>query len=191
MEILYFIQVIQISLITLSLLINSNNDSKEMTGGGVGAFAKIGSKFKKGKPKAPDSSKLPESLNAEGKAGKKGLGSYLKSQGKKLAKAATDKGDRQMFQNKLAGLSGTQTSSERLTSASASVSMYRIIKFIVYFLSLLLLPLMPFYAATKSLFTKGIPLFKEVVIPESVDYDKKILEAELKKNKENQDKITK
>ena len=171
MEILYFIQVIQISLITLSLLINSNNDSKEMTGGGVGAV-------------------LSKSL-AKGKAGKKGLGSYLKSQGKKLAKAATDSGDRQMFQNKLAGLSGTQTSSERLTSASASVSMYRIIKFIVYFLSLLLLPLMPFYAATKSLFTKGIPLFKEVVIPESVDYDKKILEAELKKNKENQDKITK
>ena len=168
MEILYFIQVIQISLITLSLLINSNNDSKEMTGGGVGAV-----------------------LKAKGKAGGKGLGSYLKSQGKKLAKAATNRGDRQMFQNKLAGLSGTQTSSERLTSASASVSMYRIIKFIVYFLSFILLPLMPFYAATKSLFTKGIPLFKEVVIPESVDYDKKILEAEFKKNKENQDKITK
>ena len=164
MEILYFIQVIQISLITLSLLINSNNDSKEMTGGRVGAV-----------------------LKAKGK----GLGSYLKSQGKKLAKAATNRGDRQMFQNKLAGLSGTQTSSERLTSASASVSMYRIIKFIVYFLSFILLPLMPFYAATKSLFTKGIPLFKEVVIPESVDYDKKILEAEFKKNKENQDKITK
>ena len=107
MEILYFIQVIQISLITLSLLINSNNDSKEMTGGGVGAV-----------------------LKAKGKAGGKGLGSYLKSQGKKLAKAATNRGDRQMFQNKLAGLSGTQTSSERLTSASASVSMYRIIKFI-------------------------------------------------------------
>ena len=154
MEILYFIQVIQISLITLSLLINSNNDSKEMTGGRVGAVLKD-----KGK----------------------GLGSYLKSQGKKLAKAATNRGDRQMFQNKLAGLSGTQTSSERLTSASASVSMYRIIKFIVYFLSFILLPLMPFYAATKSLFTKGIPFFKEVVIPESVDYDKKILEAELKK----------
>ena len=191
MEILHIIQVIQviqISLITLSLLFNSTNDSKEMTGGGVGALAgKIGSKFRrKGKAsiKAPNVSKLPESLNAEGKAGKKGLGNYLKTQGKKLAKTATDRGDREKFKNQLKSLSGTQTSSERLTSASASVSMFRIVKFIVYFLSLLLLPFMPFYAATKSLFTKGIPLFKEVVIPESVDYDKKILEAELKKNKD-------
>ena len=35
---------------------------------------------------------------------------------------------------------------------------------------------MPFYAATKAFFKKGIPLFKEVVVPESVDYEKKLIE---------------
>ncbi len=130
------------------------DSKKEMTGGKMVSMAKMAVKTK-----------------------------MLKDKAKKLGKGVTSKDDRDNLKNKLRGLSGTQTSGERLKSASAAVAMYKIIKFIVYFFSALLLPLMPFYAATKAFFKKGIPLFKEVVVPESVDYEKKLIEQELEENK--------
>ena len=50
----------------------------------------------------------------------------------------------------------------------------------VYLLSAFMVPFMPFYAATKSFFQKALPFFKEVVVPESVDYEAKMQEEELK-----------
>ena len=152
MEILYFIQVIQILLLMLRPF--DTDSKKEMTGGKLVSMAKMAVR-----------------------------GKMLKGKVKKFGKSITSKDDRDNLKNKLKGLSGTQTSGERLKSASAAVAMYKIIKFIVYFFSALLLPLMPFYAATKAFFKKGIPLFKEVVVPESVDYEKKLIEQELEENK--------
>lgn len=115
-------------------------------------------------------------------------GKMLKGKVKKFGKGVTNKDDRDNIKNKLRGISGTQTSGERLKSASAAVAMFKMVKFIVYLFSALLLPLMPFYAATKALFKKGIPLAKEVVIPESVDYDKKLIDKELEDNKKKREK---
>lgn len=115
-------------------------------------------------------------------------GKMLKGKVKKIGKGVTNKDDRDNIKNKLRGISGTQTSGERLKSASAAVAMFKMVKFIVYLFSALLLPLMPFYAATKALFKKGIPLAKEVVIPESVDYEKKLIDKELEDNKKKREK---
>ena len=71
------------------------------------------------------------------------------------------------------------TASERVKSADGAIAIYKMIRFIVYMLSAFLVPFMPFYAATKSFFQKGIPFFKEVTVPESVDYEAKMLEKEI------------
>ncbi len=156
MELLYFIQVIQI--LVLMLRPFETYSKKEMTGG--------------------------ELVSAEMAV----RGKMLKGKVKKFGKSVTSKDERDNLKNKLEGLSGTKTSGERLKSASAAVAMYKIITFIVYFFSALLLPLMPFYAATKAFFNKGIPLFKEVVVPESVDYEKKLIDKELEENKKRERK---
>lgn len=165
MEILYFIQVIQ-----YLLLITRSSEifhKKEMVGGSPKAVAAAAAQSK-----APSDS--PGGFKARMAVKKDSLKKGLKNFGKNVV----SKEDRDNIKNKLKGLSGTQTSGERLKSASAAVAMFKVIKFMVYLFSLFLLPLMPFYAATKALFKKGIPLAKEVVIPESVDYDKKLREKE-------------
>jgi hypothetical protein len=115
-----------------------------------------------------------------------GVGSMLKIAKKAGVKAGADGKTRIMSaQNKdslkssLKTMSGMTTASERVKSADGAIAIYKMIRFIVYMLSAFLVPFMPFYAATKSFFQKGIPFFKEVTVPESVDYEAKMLEKEI------------
>lgn len=181
MEIIYFIQVLSVVLAMIRPITgNSCNSKNVMKGGGLGSFA-ASAVGKMGGIKA--AAKSVGNSAAKGLANKAGVKAGLDGKKRLINTKLKDK-----IKNQFQALSGTQVPGEQLKSANAAVAMFKMIKFIVYLFSAFFVPFMPFYAATKALFKKGIPLMKEVVIPESVDYDKKILEDELEREKREKEK---
>lgn len=89
------------------------------------------------------------------------------------------------MQDRLQGLSGLKSSFERKKAYDTRMLLYNITTFLSYLVAILTLPLMPFYASTRSFFKKSIPFFKEVVIPESIKTEE---EKELEKIKELKNK---
>jgi len=179
MEIIYFIYVIRSMIDSLS----KNTKQYNMKGGNI-----LG-KLKKAKRSTGISARQFDSSVAKSASG---LSSSLsKGLGKFAEKAGVQEGEdgkrrlisaerKESMLSSLKTMSGMTTASERVKSPDALLGIYRMVKFLVYLLSAFLVPFMPFYAATKSFFQKGIPFMKEVAIPESVDYEAKMQEQELK-----------
>lgn len=182
MEIIYFIYVIR----SMIDLLSKNTKQYNMKGGSIGKAIKMA---KKAKRSAGISARQFDSSVAKSASG---LSSSLsKSLGKFAEKAGVKEGEdgkrrlisaerKESMLSSLKTMSGMTTASERVKSPDALLGIYRMVKFLVYLLSAFLVPFMPFYAATKSFFQKGIPFMKEVAIPESVDYEAKMQEQELK-----------
>ena len=81
-----------------------------------------------------------------------------------LGKIAGDKtgfGSKSM-QQKLKGLSGLSTDEDKGDMAGR-IAMNKMIKAIATVISIMTVPFMPFYSATKSFFNRGLPVFKQVV----------------------------
>jgi hypothetical protein len=162
MEIIYFIQVIRIMIGLFSTSTNTEN----MKGGGVGSMLKMGKRSMGSKGRNLNmAASMGSSMISKGAS--KQIGKFMSAQNKDSLKSS------------LKTMSGMTTASERVKSADGAIAIYKMIRFIVYMLSAFLVPFMPFYAATKSFFQKGIPFFKEVTVPESVDYEAKMLEKEI------------
>ena len=183
MEIIYFIKVIMYIFEYISYM---NYNFIEMKGGNVLTSAiksKPGELYRVAKSKASNLASAATSKASN-------LASAAISKPGELKAAAESKaiegseGAKDSIKSQVLSIYGMSTSSERIKSRDASVGLYMIISFIVKLFAWFLVPFMPFYSATKSLFNNGIPLFKEVVIPESVDYELKILEEEALKNKQ-------
>lgn len=173
MEILYIITMIQIILNFFQFHLKNE---KEMKGGKLGMFNKMSKKS------IPDGGVKKESDVKSDKVKKNPLFMERDKDGKIRYLSAKRKDSVKSSFRTLAGLN---TKSEKIKNADAMIALYKIVKIFVYFLSLFLIPFMPFYAATKSFFTKAIPTFKEVIVPESVDYEQKAIERQVEQKTES------
>jgi len=181
MEIIYFVQVLSVVLGMIHSITGKGCNSKNvMKGGGLGAFAASAAGTLSG---AKAAIKSVGDSAAEGLAKKAGVQEGPDGKTRLINTKLKDQ-----IKNQFQAMSGTQTPGEQLKSANAAVAMFKMIKTVIYIFSAFFVPFMPFYAATKALFNKGIPLMKEVVIPESVDYDKKILKEEIESEKKAREK---
>ena len=175
MEILYIITMIQIILNFFQFHLKNE---KEMKGG-----VKLGMSKKMPKMKSiPDGGVKKESDVKSDKVKKNPLFMERDKDGKIRYLSAKRKDS---IKSSFRTLAGLNTKSEKIKNADAMIALYKIVKIFVYFLSLFLIPFMPFYAATKSFFTKAVPTFKEVIIPESVDYEQKAIERQVEQKTES------
>lgn len=182
MEIIYFIQVIRIMIGLFSESTRLNN----MKGGGLGNAFKMAKMAKRGMGSTGRNLNMNTSMGSSmiSKGASKQIGKFASKAGVKAGKDGKTRfmsaQSKDSLKSSLKTMSGMTTASERVKSADGAIALYKMIKFIVYLLSAFMIPFMPFYAATKSFFQKGLPFFKEVTVPESVDYEAKMQEEELK-----------
>lgn len=173
MEILYIITMIQI---ILNFFQFHSKNKKEMKGGKLGMLKKLSKKS------IPDSG-VKNELNVKSDKEKKNPLFMTRDKDGKVRYLSAKRKD--SVKSSFRTLAGLNTESERIKNADGMIALYKIVKIFVYFLSLFLIPFMPFYAATKSFFTKAIPTFKEVIIPESVDYEQKAIERQVEEKTES------